>query len=74
MPQTSYALGVTNTIRAEMARRKMSQKDLADALGLSQPAASRRLNGHTEFTVGELLEIAAVLGVAPAVLLGEDAA
>jgi len=33
-------------VRAEMARRRISQQTLADLIGLSQAGLSKRLNGH----------------------------
>jgi transcriptional regulator with XRE-family HTH domain len=50
-------------VRAEMARRKVSQMALAAQLGLSQAAVSARLNGHTPFDINELSTIARVLDV-----------
>lgn len=66
--------GVADNVRAEMARRKFSQTDLAAALGKSQASISRRLAGDQDFTVRELTAIAAWLGVSVASLLGEDVA
>jgi transcriptional regulator with XRE-family HTH domain len=58
-------------IRAEMARRSIRQIVLAQRLGLSQAAISRRLKGETEFSVAELLVVAELLGVPAASLLGD---
>lgn len=46
-----------------MARRRISQADVAAALGLSQAAVSRRLSGAVPFDVAELATIAAALDV-----------
>lgn len=46
-----------------MARRRVTQSDLASALNMSQPAVSRRLNGTVDFTVSELTTVAALLGL-----------
>jgi len=62
---------VSDNIRAEMARRRLSQIELGRILGRSQAAISRRLAGETEFTVKELRAAAAWLGVSPASLLGD---
>ena len=62
MAQT-YAQAVAENVRAEMARRRVSQKDLADALGLTQPPISRRFHGLVPFDVAELEIVARVLGV-----------
>lgn len=66
--------GVGANVRAELARRSLSQSDLAAHLGLSQAAISRRLSGHTAFDVNELASVAAWLGVSASSLLGEVAA
>lgn len=60
-------------IRAEMARRGFTQKQLADLLGMSQPTVSGRMTGRTDFTVSEVRAVARWLGV-PLVALLEDAA
>lgn len=46
-----------------MARKGITQFELAGALGLSQPAISSRLRGKTPFDVNELTVVAAFLGV-----------
>lgn len=50
-------------VRAEMARKKISQAALADHMGLSQAAISARLNGRTPFDINELAAIAHFLDV-----------
>lgn len=49
---------VAATVRAEMARRQLHQADLAAALGLPRTGISRRLTGHTPFTVDEMQALA----------------
>lgn len=46
-----------------MARQQISQTAVADRLGLSQTAVSRRLRGEVEFSVTELHAVADVLGL-----------
>jgi transcriptional regulator with XRE-family HTH domain len=65
---------LADTIRAEMARRRIAQTLVGDRLGLSQAAVSRRLRGETPFDANELIEIAALLEVPVGSLFGEDAA
>jgi transcriptional regulator with XRE-family HTH domain len=55
--------GVAEELRALLARRQISGKQLAAHLGISQFAVSRRLRGETPFTVDELTAIAEFLGV-----------
>ena len=61
-----------DNIRAEMARRRVTQIAVATHLGMSQAAVSRRLNGDKEFAVSELLAVAFLLGVTAIDLLGGD--
>lgn len=56
-----------------MARRSMSQTQIAERLGISQPAVSARLLGRTPFDINELVEIAKVLDVPVSTLIGEKA-
>lgn len=73
MPEHLYTRTVANTIRAELARRSLTQADLATALGVTQPSVSRRMSGQTPFTVDEVAKAAALLGL-PVTALVEDAA
>jgi transcriptional regulator with XRE-family HTH domain len=61
---------VADEVRANMARARMTQTDLAVVLGLTQSAVSKRLRGKIAFSVDELEKVADALGVHPAVLLG----
>jgi transcriptional regulator with XRE-family HTH domain len=54
---------VAQEIRAEMARRRISQIVLAKRLGAGQRAISRRLIGEVELTVGDVDQIAQILGI-----------
>lgn len=49
--------------RAEMARKGITQAELATAIGLSQPVISSRLRGKTTFDINEIAAVAAFLGV-----------
>ena len=62
MPTTPTAKTGEN-VRAEMARRGVTQMALARKIGLSQPAVSARLKGKTPFDINELCLIASVLNV-----------
>lgn len=54
-----------------MREQRLTQDDLADELGISQQAVSRRLSGDVEFTAGELEKIASFLDVPVAKFFGE---
>lgn len=55
---------VAGEIRAELARQRRSQAELATQLGVSRPWLSRRLSGETPLSVGDIANIADALGVA----------
>lgn len=50
-------------IRAEIARQRLTQTELAARMGISQAAFSRNLNGRVPLTVDFVQEVAGVLGV-----------
>ena len=60
---TTPAETVGATVRAELARKRISQTVLADHLHLSQTAVSRRLTGKKAFDVAELSKISEITGV-----------
>ncbi len=58
-------------VRAELARRKMSGRELARRIAKSAVYVNRRISGEVEFSESDIRSIAAVLGVTAAKLLGE---
>jgi len=58
-----------DNLRREMRRRKWSQEKLSDACGLSRQTISLHLTGKVIPTIDSVHQIAAGLGVPPAVLL-----
>ena len=60
---TNHAETVGAAVRAELARKRISQTVLAEKLHLSQTAVSRRLNGKKAFDVNELAVVSDVTGV-----------
>lgn len=73
MPHTPSAETGAN-VRAEMARRGVSQTDLSARLGMNQSQISKRLSGTIAFTIDELVAIATTLGVPLTALLPADVA
>jgi transcriptional regulator with XRE-family HTH domain len=71
MKTNATAASVAGEVRAAMARRRISQTALAEALGMSQAAISRRLTGTIPFDVAELSAIATILGVPLSALLAD---
>lgn len=76
MPLSAMVCHMTDTlngraaanIRAELARRELTQVELASRLGLSESALSRRLK---KLTLWDLDNIALVLQVEPSKLLND---
>ena len=60
-----------SAVRAELARRKISGRHLAEGLGWSVSATWRRLNGTTPFRVDQLDAVAAHLGVPVSTFLAD---
>jgi transcriptional regulator with XRE-family HTH domain len=54
---------VAAEVRAEMARQRMSQQELARRLGVAQQTISRRHTGEVPWDVSELLAVAELLNV-----------
>lgn len=73
MPET-FSVTVGATVRAEMARRRRTQRQLAEVLGISQTQVSRRLLGEISFNVDELALVATFLGMTVADLVGGERA
>jgi len=60
-------------VRALMAARRVTNKNLADCLHLSPRAATRRRLGEYPFSIAEVEKVAALLKVDPQVILsGRD--
>ncbi len=64
---------VVRNIRVEMARHDLTQAQLAERLGISQVAVSKRLRGVVPISVAELLRVAELLNVSAADLLRDAA-
>lgn len=63
MTETDVNEIVIDEIRAEMARRRMTQTDLADKLGVTRQWVVRHLNGSTPLTLDATARIAEVIDV-----------
>jgi transcriptional regulator with XRE-family HTH domain len=61
---------IAEEVRALLARRKLSQRSLAQMLGWQQSQVSRRLSGNTPITASELSELADALNVTVESLYG----
>jgi transcriptional regulator with XRE-family HTH domain len=73
MPHVLLSQSIATNIKAEMARRDVTQASLAGKLGVSQQFISRRLSGKVPLSVDELGDIAAAIGVPLVDLVDERA-
>lgn len=62
MAEVKYAV-VLDEIRGQLARRHLTQQDLGRRAGIKQSTMSRRMTGETAFTIPELFDVCAVLGL-----------
>lgn len=68
-PLTGLREAVAEAIRVEMARRRLTQRALADATGLKRSYIGRRMTGEVPFTTDDLVKVSAVLDVPLSTLL-----
>lgn len=54
---------VAREVRAELARQRVTQRQVGEWLGISQPQVGARLRGEIEFRPSELDRLAVALGV-----------
>lgn len=64
----SYPSRVSGNIRAEIARHRLTQGEVAEIIGKSVDSIGRRYNGKLEWTLSEIGALAAHLEVDPATL------
>ena len=71
MKHPTKARSITaDNVRAEMARRRVTQAQLAAVLDIGQPEVSGKLKGRSPFDIDELATISEYLHVPLAVLIG----
>lgn len=71
--KTSPSQLIAQNVRAEAARRRISQRVLAQKMGLRQQSLSQRLLGRVSFRAEELETLARVFDVPVSELMGERA-
>jgi transcriptional regulator with XRE-family HTH domain len=69
MTNTNLSRTLAGNIRAEIARRGVTQEELATRIGMARSSLSHRLAGRISFDVDDLSRIAEALEVEPASLL-----
>lgn len=53
---------INDFLRCELRRKKITQKQAADYLGIRQDGLSRRLSGQIEWSLREIIKIYELLG------------
>lgn len=56
---------VADKVAAAILRVGKSKASVANAAGIPITTFTRKINGHTEFTFGELMRVASAIGVPP---------
>jgi transcriptional regulator with XRE-family HTH domain len=69
-PEETMADALARRVRGLMGEQRMTARELAARLGLSQASMSRRLSGDMEFGLNEVPMVAQALGTSEAYLLG----
>ncbi|WP_264631490.1 helix-turn-helix domain-containing protein [Microbacterium hydrothermale] len=64
----SPAQEMADKVAATILRSGRTKASVASAAGIPHTTFTRKINGHTEFTVGEILRLAEVLDVPPSTL------
>ena len=64
-----YEAALAKQINIELAERDMTQKDLAEAVGIGRPAMNHYLKGHKSMPMPTFLKVAEALGLTPPVLM-----
>lgn len=54
--------GLSTVIREAAAEKGLTQANIARKLGIGRQTFSRKLNGHNDFSVSEMVRLAEVLG------------
>lgn len=65
----SLEAALATQIKVELAERDMTQKDLAEAVGVGRPAMNHYIKGHKSMPMPTFFKVAEVLGLSPQVLM-----
>jgi transcriptional regulator with XRE-family HTH domain len=60
---------LSKQITIELAERDMTQKDLAEAIGVGRPALNRYMKGHQSMPMPTLFKVAEALKITPHALV-----
>jgi transcriptional regulator with XRE-family HTH domain len=61
---------LSTQIKVELVERDMTQKDLAEAIGIGRPAMNHYLKGHKSMPMPTFMKVAEALGLTPVTLMG----
>ena len=70
--QDAISIQVSSEVRAWLARRQLTQRNLASHLGISATSLSFRMKGKTPWSIVELAQVADWLDISLAQLLGDQ--
>lgn len=70
--QDAISTQVSSEVRAWLARRQLTQRNLASHLGISTTSLSFRMKGKTPWSIVELAQVADWLDISLAQLLGDQ--
>lgn len=65
----SLEAALAKQIAVELVERDMTQKDLAEAVGIGRPAMNHYLKGHKSMPMPTFFKVAEALGLSPMVLM-----
>jgi len=60
---------LSTQIKVELVEREMTQKDLAEAIGVGRPAMNHYLKGHKSMPMPTFMKVAEALGLTPVALM-----
>lgn len=60
---------LSTQIKVELVEREMTQKDLAEAIGIGRPAMNHYLKGHKSMPMPTFMKVAEALGLTPVALM-----
>jgi len=60
---------LSTQIKVELVERDMTQKDLAEAIGVGRPAMNHYLKGHKSMPMPTFMKVAEALGLTPVALM-----
>lgn len=66
---STFAQAVAGNVRAELARHRISQQELASRIGMAKGAVSARMTGQRQWQLEDLEKVAKVIGCDPAELV-----